>query len=76
VKQLITPEQVAHTYGVTLQELTEWRRRNIGPDYYVLGTRVIRYMPENVAQWFRDPANSHWHDFPVGAFAEVCGPNL
>ncbi|MFJ2509574.1 helix-turn-helix transcriptional regulator [Arthrobacter citreus] len=68
MKQLITPEQVAHKYGVTIQELTEWRRRNIGPDYYVLGTRVIRYQPEHVDRWFRDPANSRWHDFPAEAF--------
>ncbi|MSS00460.1 helix-turn-helix domain-containing protein [Arthrobacter sp. BL-252-APC-1A] len=75
MKQLITPEQVAHKYGVTIQELTEWRRRNIGPDYYVLGTRVIRYTPEHVERWFRDPANSRWHDFPAEAFTEGLGEN-
>ncbi|WP_312099787.1 hypothetical protein [Corynebacterium dentalis] len=63
-------------YGVTVQELAEWRRRNIGPAYYVLGTRVIRYLPENVDQWFRDPAHSRWHDFPAKAFPEGLGENV
>ena len=71
MKQLITPEQVAHKYGVGVQELAEWRGRSIGPDYYLLGRQVIRYLPENVAQWFRDPANSRWHDFPAEAFANT-----
>lgn len=69
MKQLMTPQQVGAEYGVTVRELAEWRRKKIGPAYYVLGTRVIRYMPENVAQWFRDPANSRWHDFPAEKFA-------
>ncbi|WP_227913060.1 MULTISPECIES: hypothetical protein [unclassified Arthrobacter] len=43
MKQLITPEQVSRKYGVSVQELAEWRGRNIGPDYYLLGKRVIRY---------------------------------
>ncbi|MSS00401.1 hypothetical protein FYJ28_16480 [Arthrobacter sp. BL-252-APC-1A] len=68
MNQLMTPQQVGAQYGVTVQELAEWRRRNIGPDYYVLGTRVIRYQPEHVDRWFRDPANSRWHDFPAEAF--------
>ena len=65
MNQLMTPQQVGAQYGVTIQELAEWRRNKIGPDYYVLGTRVIRYMPDNVDQWFRDPDNSRWHDFPT-----------
>ncbi|MCC3280420.1 hypothetical protein LJ754_14815 [Arthrobacter sp. zg-Y40] len=71
MKQLITPEQVSRKYGVSVQELAEWRGRNIGPDYYLLGKRVIRYLPENVDQWFRDPANARWHDFPAVAFANT-----
>jgi len=66
----MTPQQVGAEYGVTVQELAEWRRKKIGPAYYVLGTRVIRYLPENVDQWFRDPTNSRWHDFPAEAFPE------
>lgn len=68
MNQLMTAQQVVAKYGVTVQELAEWRGKNIGPAYYVLGTRVIRYIPENVDQWFRDPANSRWHDFPADAF--------
>ncbi|MGW9405859.1 hypothetical protein ACWGQ2_18060 [Arthrobacter sp. NPDC055585] len=75
MNQLMTPQQVGAEYGVTVQELAEWRRRNIGPDYYVLGTQVIRYLPENVDQWFRDPANSRWHDLPAEAFPEGLGEN-
>ncbi|MFJ2662669.1 helix-turn-helix transcriptional regulator [Arthrobacter koreensis] len=75
MNQLMTPQQVGAEYGVTVQELAEWRRRNIGPDYYVLGTRVIRYTPEHVERWFRDPANSRWHDFPAEAFTEGLGEN-
>lgn len=55
MNQLMTPQQVGAEYGVTVQELAEWRRKKIGPAYYVLGTRVIRYMPKHVDQWFRSP---------------------
>lgn len=48
MNQLMTPQQVGAEYGVTVQELAEWRRKKIGPAYYVLGKRVIRYLPDNV----------------------------
>lgn len=48
MKPAHAPQQVGTEYGVSVQDLAEWRRKKIGPPYYVLGTHVICYMPENV----------------------------
>lgn len=62
---LVTPRQVAQKYGVSTMDLASWRRREIGPPYYNLGRRAVRYDMADVDEWFNDPNNAHLHDLPV-----------
>lgn len=66
VGAIVAARDVAALYGVTTQELAEWRREGIGPPYFVLGRNTVRYDSDDVTDWFNDPANAYLHDYPAG----------
>ncbi|WP_155853868.1 helix-turn-helix domain-containing protein [Arthrobacter sp. H5] len=66
VGAMMTPKDVAGMYGVTSQELAQWRRANVGPPYFMLGRNTVRYDAGDIEDWFNDPANGYLHDYPVG----------
>jgi predicted DNA-binding transcriptional regulator AlpA len=47
---LITPEELAVTLGVTVSTINQWREQGTGPDYTRLGRRVY-YRLEDVRTW-------------------------
>ena len=63
---MMTPQDVAAMYGVTSQELAQWRRTGKGPAYYRLSRSTVRYDTDDVTEWFSDAANTHLHDYPAG----------
>jgi len=46
----ITPNQAANYLGVTLDTLSKWRSRKIGPAYYKVGRRV-QYLIADLEDW-------------------------
>jgi predicted DNA-binding transcriptional regulator AlpA len=50
---LRTP-QAADVCGLRPQTLHDWRCRGIGPTYYHLGRRAIRYRAGDLYQWLED----------------------
>ncbi len=69
---LISPKSVEHKYGVSTVDLARWRQTGQGPEYYRISSRVVRYGTDDLDKWFRNPANEHLHDFPVGASPDLC----
>lgn len=69
---LISPRQVEQRYGVPSEELARWRRAGIGPQYYRITARVIRYGTDDLNEWFTDPINAHLHPLPVDGETILC----
>jgi hypothetical protein len=69
---LISPKNVEQKYGITVDELARWRRTSIGPEYYRIAPRVIRYGTDDLYDWFTDPQNARLHDLPVTQMRELC----
>jgi len=68
----VSAHLVEEKYGVRVAELARWRRLGIGPEYYRLAPRIIRYAMADVDEWFHDPANAHLHDVPTAHLAKPC----
>jgi hypothetical protein len=66
VGTMMAPKDVAAMYGVTTQELAQWRRANLGPPYFTLGRNTVRYDSGDIEDWFNDPVNGYLHDYPAG----------
>jgi hypothetical protein len=50
---MISAPQIVDRWGVTLEELSEHRRRGTGPECYVVpGTRTPRYLLHEVDDYF------------------------
>lgn len=49
---LLTPEQVADRYGVSLKRLQNWRENKTGgPSYVKIGKGAVRYRQEDLLTW-------------------------
>ena len=55
---LLTPGQTATILGVTRRRLRILRRENSGPEFYLLGRRLVRYNTNSVLQHQRDGLTS------------------
>lgn len=40
---LMTPDEASESLGITIGELLTMGRHNLGPEFYILGRRLIRY---------------------------------
>jgi hypothetical protein len=49
--QLIKAKEVAGILGVTVNKLSDWRYKGIGPDYYKYPTGSVRYRINTVIVW-------------------------
>lgn len=54
---LLTPHEVAEILDRDVSELRQWRRDNVGPTFYNLGRRLIRYDSGSVEQYAHDAAS-------------------
>lgn len=52
--KLYPPEEAAEMLGIASQTLAHWRVRGIGPRYYVLNSRCIRYSLSDIQAWLDD----------------------
>jgi predicted DNA-binding transcriptional regulator AlpA len=48
---LIPPRAVQQQYGIPANMLAAWRRQGVGPEYFTLGPRSIRYYPGDIDDW-------------------------
>ncbi len=49
---LLTPEEVAYRYGVSLKRLKNWREnRSGGPAWIKIGQNAVRYRREDLETW-------------------------
>lgn len=69
---LISPQSVERKYEVSTADLARWRRAGIGPQYYGIGARLIRYGTDDLHEWFTDPNHKHLHHSPVHEEALLC----
>lgn len=51
----LTAEEAAAVLGVTEGRLAAWRSKAIGPGYFTVGTRLVRYPREEVERWAEEP---------------------
>lgn len=70
---LLSPKQVEQNYETTTAELARWRRSGIGPEYYRIAPRVVRYGTDDLDEWFSDPLHPHLHDVPMDGAPQPCG---
>lgn len=54
---LITTEALAELLSVPTKTVTDWRARNVGPDYIRVGKHV-RYRTEAVEKWLDAKTNA------------------
>lgn len=66
VGTMMTLKDVAGMYGVTSQELAQWRRANLGPPYFTLGRNTVHYASGDIEDWFNDPAKGVPPRLPLG----------
>lgn len=50
---LLSPDMAGQTLGVSPETLKGWRRRGVGPKFVRAG-RLVRYAPEDLAEWKRE----------------------
>lgn len=48
--RLLTPDELAERYGVSLLTLQDWRYKGTGPRYFKAGKR-IKYPESGVIEW-------------------------
>jgi len=60
--RLIPPSAVARNYGIDAGRLHRWRALGIGPEYFRLGSRTIRYYTGDLEDWFNEPANMYLYN--------------
>jgi predicted site-specific integrase-resolvase len=51
MEPILTPEQVADLYGVSLETLRRWRRTGEGPAFVQLSARRVVYRPTDCEIW-------------------------
>ncbi|AUI53783.1 helix-turn-helix transcriptional regulator [Arthrobacter crystallopoietes] len=56
---LIPPHAVHQQYGIPVRQLAGWRSQGIGPEYFTLGPRSIRYYPADIDDWLNDQTHHH-----------------
>lgn len=54
VGKLHSADEAAEFLGIAPQTLAHWRVRGIGPRYYVLNSRCIRYSLVDIQTWLND----------------------
>ena len=60
--RLLKSRAVAEMLGVTVDLLSNWRAKGIGPRFYALGPRNIRYGAEEVEAWLESKqSTTHGH---------------
>jgi hypothetical protein len=59
--RLIPPSAVEQHYGIPTTELRRWRTTGVGPEYFQLTPKTIRYLDDYLHDWFNNPANAHLH---------------
>lgn len=53
-RPMMTPAECAGYLQVSEKTLADWRGEGSGPDYVVLGARMVRYRPEDVDLWMEE----------------------
>jgi len=48
---LVGEEEAAKILGLSVQTLRNWRFKRIGPPYLKVGSRSVRYSPEDLYKW-------------------------
>lgn len=48
---LIDPQTASGLLGVSVDVLAQWRARDLGPAYYQVGPKLIRYRRGEVVAW-------------------------
>ena len=61
--RLIPPSTVEQHYGIPTTELRRWRTTGVGPEYFQLTPKTVRYLDDYLHDWFNNPAN-----LPAGEF--------
>lgn len=51
---VLTPEQAAEVLGVSTRTLSNWRSAGIGPKWFRLADRLIRYRRSELHAWLRE----------------------
>jgi predicted HicB family RNase H-like nuclease len=57
---VITESEAARQLKVSVKYLRECRHTGDGPEYVIIGKRMIRYRPEDIEEWGvdKDPVGS------------------
>ena len=51
---LLTVEEVAARLNVSRERLYQWRHRGVGPPAITLGSRLLRFDPDDLEQWINE----------------------
>lgn len=49
-----TAKQLASVLDVSLDTLERWRNGGMGPKFYKLGTKLVRYMEGDIIEWLEE----------------------
>jgi predicted DNA-binding transcriptional regulator AlpA len=49
----IKAQRVAELCGVTLMTVYQWKKRDMGPPYYQLPNRGLRWVEDEVEEWLK-----------------------
>lgn len=55
---LLTPKEAAEYLKVSEKTLEGWRRADVGPKFYRLGSHRVRYFKSDIESWLRAEAPS------------------
>lgn len=53
MKRFLTTKEAAYYLGLKEPTLEKWRTMGIGPRYYRLGTKAVRYEVSDLEEWAR-----------------------